>query len=153
MEEIWKDIKGYEGLYKISNYGNIYIVKRNKLKKLTLNQDGYYFVFLSKNDKKKSFLVHRLVAENFLNKNDFKLTNDEIKENININTLTVNHKNENKLDNTVNNLEWCTNKYNVIYSSKNRKNYKKIVNNILEYVKKEKISEKVRKDIIRLINN
>ena len=129
-DEEWKDIPGYEGLYQASNLGRIKSIDRyvkghnwNKEKILQLKKGkilspaidtyGYYIVGLSKNNKLKSIRVHRLIAETFIpNKLDFKSMNDEIRENINIKKLHVNHIDENKLNNKVNNLEWCTHKYN-----------------------------------------
>ena len=97
MTEIWKDIKGYEGLYKISNYGEVWSVrKRILLKKCeTL---GYHCVGLTKNKKRKHFKVHRLVANNFVD-NPF-------------NKPCVNHIDENKKNNHYSNLEWVTHKEN-----------------------------------------
>ena len=92
--EIWKDVKDYEGLYQVSNLGSL---KSNKgYKKASVNQDGYYQTTLYKNGKKRNVLVHRIVAEAFL-------------PNLN-NKPTVNHKDGNKLNNKLDNLEWATNK-------------------------------------------
>lgn len=106
--EVWKDIKGYEGLYQISNYGNVKSLnyaKSKNYKMLTkiVDRNGYEKVCLSKNNKGKNYLVHRLVAIHFIkNTNNYK---------------EVNHKDENKLNNNVNNLEWCDRKYNVLYGT------------------------------------
>jgi len=144
MKEIWKYIPGYEGLYKISNYGVIYAIKWKKTKKLRINKDGYYIVTLSKNDKKKTYLVHRLVAETFIDKkNCKKWGNDNIYK-----YILVNHKDENKLNNKADNLEWCTNKYNVMYSKKN--NAKKITE-LMEYMVHKKIDKSIREDIISIL--
>lgn len=119
MEEKWKDIKNYEGLYQVSNLGrvrslnhirkngksenNIYINK-GRILKAAIQNVGYMFVVLSKNGKTKGYRVHRLVAEAFIsNPNNYKC---------------VNHKDENKQNNCVNNLEWCTHKYNNSYGTK-----------------------------------
>ena len=104
--EIWKDIEGYEGLYQVSNLGNIlsnnlYAHKKPKLKKLQKHNSGYVSVSLSKDGHDKSYLVHRLVAQAFLeNPNGYDF---------------VNHKDENKRNNNVENLEWCTKSYNSTY--------------------------------------
>lgn len=102
----WRDIKGYEGLYQVSNEGNVksnnlYAHREPKIMKLQHHDAGYASVALSKNGKTKSYLVHRLVAEAFLdNPNNYDF---------------VNHKDENKRNNDVHNLEWCTKSYNAIY--------------------------------------
>lgn len=108
--EIWKDVVGYEGLYKISNTGKVLNVKRNKLRSLIKDKDGYYQLGLSKNDVRTYHKVHRLVAIAFL-------------ENPN-NLPVVNHKNEVKQDNRVENLEWCTQAYNNTYGSRTPKKQK-----------------------------
>lgn len=102
MQEVWKDIKGYENLYKVSNLGNIYSVKRNRYLKNKLTKSGYCYVFLCKKGKIKKFLIHRLVAFHFLKNPN--------------NLPTINHIDENKTNNCVNNLEYMTHKDNVRYS-------------------------------------
>ena len=102
--EIWKEIKGYEGLYEVSNQGNIRSLKTGKLRK-PKNNFGYLRINLCKNNVVKFHMVHRLVAETFIENNDQNLTQ-------------VNHKNENKQDNRVENLEWCDAKYNNNYGTK-----------------------------------
>lgn len=129
MEE-WKDIKGYEGLYQISNYGRArsldrYIVDswgrkykiKGKMIKNKINKKGYLFTYLSKNGNNKNYQTHRLVAEAFLDKNDFKYCEDEDLSKIDLNDLQVNHKDENKTNNNVDNLEYCTAKYNIRYGT------------------------------------
>lgn len=105
MEEIWKDIKGYEGLYQVSNLGRVkslprvvnhgnYVYKRRGRIKLSFNSKGYDFIKLHKDTHRKVYLVHRLVAEAFIpNPNNF---------------AVVNHKDGVKTNNFVDNLEWCT---------------------------------------------
>lgn len=101
MEEIWKDIEGFES-YQVSNLGNI----RNPYGKLlsqSPNRKGYMRVWLSNNEvKRKQFFVHRLVAKAFIS-------------NIN-NYPQINHKDVNTQNNCVDNLEWCNNAYNQRYS-------------------------------------
>lgn len=103
MEEIWKDIKGYEGKYQISNLGRVKSLNYNtKILKYNSDGHGYLKVILYKNNKRKSHRVHRLVAEAFI-------PNLEDKN-------QVNHINGNKQDNRAFNLEWCTAKENVQHS-------------------------------------
>ena len=115
MKEIWKDVIGYEGLYQVSNTGMVrscdaYVqskygkrLRRGKNLRPTLNADGYLFLTLSKEGKTSNYRVNRLVAEAFLpNPEGFEV---------------VNHKDKNKTNNLVENLEWCTAEYNTRYSS------------------------------------
>ena len=104
--EIWKDIPKYEGLYEVSNLGR---VKNNKglVRKPRLYKDGYFDIKLSKNGKNKTKRINRLVALAFIsNPNNYPV---------------VNHKDENKLNNRVDNLEWCTTKYNNNYGTHNKR--------------------------------
>lgn len=103
--EIWKDIKGYENLYQVSTYGNIKSYYRNKILKPKIDKDGYCLINLYKNKICKTFKIHRLVAQHFINNpNGYK---------------EINHINEIKSDNHLVNLEWCTHKYNNNYKNKN----------------------------------
>lgn len=103
MQEIWKDVVGYEGLYKVSNLGNVISLnyrKTNKPKKLSynVNHKGYLDVHLTKNRTSKHKIIHRLVALAFIpNPN---------------NLPQINHIDGNKQNNNVNNLEWCDNSQN-----------------------------------------
>jgi hypothetical protein len=105
---IWKFIKGYEGVYEISNDGDIRRVLKNKyriLSRSNINNQGYRQVTLSKNNKQKNYRVHRLLAETFLKGDNCK-------------NLTVNHIDGNKLNNSLNNLEWVTSSENLKHSFK-----------------------------------
>lgn len=135
--EIWKDIKDYEGLYRVSNLGNVRSLDRfvydfnsnNKSKRfkkgklLKVRQTGkkYLSAFLSKNNILKKFFVHRLVAEHFIDKNNFKCMPSENRENIKLDDLYINHIDENPLNNKANNLEWCTITYNNNYGTRKEK--------------------------------
>lgn len=116
MKEIWKDIKGFKGHYKISNYGNVKSLKRKVLNRGCLriiggnilkfrpHRQGYLLVALYKNAIREDIMVHRLVAEAFIpNKQNKK---------------EVNHINGNKSDNNANNLEWVSPSENVRHSFK-----------------------------------
>lgn len=116
MEEIWKDIEGFEGYYQVSNFGNVrsldrYVknpygtlsLRKRKINKQRYDKDGYKQVNLSKDGKNKYYFVHRLVAQAFLpNPNNYPI---------------INHIDEVKDNNCVDNLEWCTVKYNTNYGN------------------------------------
>ena len=103
--EIFKNIKGYDGIYQISNLGNVKSLKYNKQRLLKKEiTKGYYRFNLCLNNKTKHFLSHRLVAENFIINNN--------------NKPCVNHIDGNKLNNNFLNLEWVTYSENEIHSYK-----------------------------------
>lgn len=111
MKEEWKDIKSYEGLYQISNLGRVKSLNYNKTNTISVLKPGkcrgYLQVSLCKNGEHKYFKVHRLVAQAFIpNPNNYK---------------EVNHKDEDKTNNRVDNLEWCTSKYNSNYGTRNKR--------------------------------
>ena len=107
-KEVWRDCKGYEGKYQVSTFGRVWSIKNQKYLKPMIDRDGYEHVVLyAKNGKGKDERVHRLVALAFI-------TNPE-------KYPQVNHKDENPSNNNVNNLEWCTNKYNVNYGTRNKR--------------------------------
>ena len=103
-EEIWKDVVGYEGLYQVSNLGRI---KNNKgkIKAYFLKREGYLSTHLYKNGKETPVYAHRVVAEAFI-------PNPE-------NLPQVNHKDLNKKNNNVDNLEWCSRKENINHAIRN----------------------------------
>lgn len=102
MKEIWKDIKGYEGLYQVSNLGNVMSWVNNSQHKRTrglilkprISKHGYYYINIYKDGKRKTVKNHRLVATHFI-------SNPK-------NLPCVNHRDGNKLNNKVSNLEWVT---------------------------------------------
>jgi hypothetical protein len=103
--EVWKPIKGYEGLYEVSSLGNVkslnkYHHRREQILKPKIDKYGYLCVKLSKNGKPKDYTVHRLVANTFIGESD----------------LTVNHKDKNRQNNNIENLEYMSVKDNVRYS-------------------------------------
>lgn len=140
MDEIWKDIEGFEGLYQVSNLGRVKCVEhkcpgrhglrtvKEHLMTQVKGSKGYFYVALSNMDRGRTFTVHRLVAKAFI-------PNPE-------NLPCVNHKDEDKFNNNVDNLEWCTSLYNNTYNDVHlrRKKY----SHTYEYTL-DKITEKVRK--------
>ena len=116
MKEIWKDVVDFEGLYQVSNKGRIRSLKygKEKILKLVRTHNGYLRICLIKNGEKKMCLVHRLVSQVFL-------PNPQ-------NLPDVNHKNEDKTNNNVNNLEWCDKKYNSNYGTRNQRISEKCTN-------------------------
>ena len=119
-EILWKKfgkiLNGYEGFYQVSNLGKIKSLRKDIIMKQYLDGNNYYFVPLYKDKKTKSKKVHRLVAETFIkNPNNYPC---------------INHKDENSLNNNLDNLEWCTYSYNVNYDNRIKKyclkRYKKI---------------------------
>ena len=128
MQEIWKDIEGYDGKYQVSNYGNVKSLNYNntckeRLLKPMLKNRGYLCVSLYK--PLKIFSIHRLVANAFIPNPD--------------NLPCVNHKDEDKTNNHVGNLEQCTNKYNQNYGTcrerirKSLLNYPKTSKKVYQY--------------------
>lgn len=99
----WRSVKGYDGRYLVSNTGLIYSKISNKVLKPNKMSNGYLSVELFKDGKSKRLLIHRLVAETFID-------NPE-------SLPIVNHKDEDRTNNSVDNLEWCTQKYNANYGN------------------------------------
>lgn len=130
MREEWRDIKGYEGLYQVSNWGRIKSspnrYQRRKMKSeggimKAVNIQGYLQVTLYKDRKHKRFMLHRLVAEAFVE-------NERPSE-----FSYVNHKDENSLNNFASNLEWCTHRYNINYGTRNLRVSLKEGKNVYRY--------------------
>lgn len=119
MSEKWADIKGFEGLYQVSNLGRVKSLPRQgtyatpHILVPSKDKNGYLHVGLLKNSIRKTKRVHRLVAEAFID------NPDKLPE--------INHKDENKQNNQVSNLEWCTRKYNVNYGSRTEKTQKAVM--------------------------
>lgn len=133
--ERWEDVENYEGLYQVSKNGlvrsldrinlrnnQIAIHQKGKMLNASIGKNGYLVVSLWKNGEGKSHYVHRLVAKAFL-PNKYNLPE-------------VNHKDEIKLNNNVNNLEWCNRIYNNNYATRNKRLSKSLTNN-------EKTSKKI----------
>ena len=123
---IWKPVKGWEAFYEVSNYGEVRSLSRTSYsslgkeyqrkgrirKPVYCKGNGYYTVVFSDGNKRKTALIHRIVAEAFCD---------------NPNNLdTVNHKNENKVDNRADNLEWCSKAYNNKYNGKDQRSCKPV---------------------------
>lgn len=104
MIEEWKDIKGYEGLYRVSNYGEVFSVRNSQNLVKRKHTGGYVQFVLSIKGKQQYLFAHRLVAMHFID-NPNKLPQ-------------VNHIDEDKKNNFVENLEWCTSEYNNNYGTK-----------------------------------
>lgn len=112
MAEEWRDIQGFEGKYQVSNLGRVRNIKflghprsakQERILSPKLKRDGYLSVHLSEGKADFHPAVHRLVAQAFIENPD--------------NLPQVNHKDENKTNNRVDNLEWCTNLYNTRYGT------------------------------------
>lgn len=108
----WKLIEGFDGIYSVSNYGEVRNNKTGRLMKPIKNEKGYLRVGLTTNGKLKCMRVHRLVAQAFIHNPD--------------NKPEVNHIDFNKENNCVSNLEWVTGKENTKHSLGNRKNITKL---------------------------
>lgn len=124
MIEKWKDVLGYEGLYQISSLGRVKRIARKDfaghsvpeiILKNMITKDGYPTVDLVKNRKRKHANIHRLVAMNFIDNP--------------LNLRQVNHIDEDKSNNSVDNLEWCTPEYNVNYGTRTFRAFKNKRNN------------------------
>jgi hypothetical protein len=147
VEVVRKPVKGYEGYYEVDQFGRVYSIDRlisvddngrqynkvlgGKQMKQGMHSKGYKIVSLTKEGKTKTVFVHRIVAEAFIsNENDLPM---------------VNHKDEDKTNNFVENLEWCTAKYNRSYGKAIEKHSKKIKGRKHTEEHKQKISEGVKR--------
>lgn len=137
MEEIWKAIKENEK-YEISNLGKIRNKKTGRILKTSINNKGYERVIIYINKKPKCYYIHKIVANVFLeNPNNFK---------------EINHKDENKLNNCVNNLEWCSSKYNANYGTRTKRILKSKEKNLKTIIQKNKQGNiiKIWKNILEI---
>jgi len=131
INEEWKDINGYEGIYQVSNLGEVRGLNRkdslgrdvrSKILKSSYDRDGYQVISLRKDNKKSTLKIHRLVADAFIpNPHAYP---------------QVNHKDENKENNYVSNLEWCNNLYNSNWGTRNSRIVSKISHGVYAIDKK-----------------
>ena len=135
MEEEWRDIKGYEGYYQISNMGRVKSLNYRRTGKEGIlkagdNGHGYLFVVLCKDGKDNTCRINRLVAQAFIPNPD--------------NLPEVNHKDENKKNNCVENLEWCSKSYNINYGTGIKRRAEKLRGRNHSKEHNKKIAEKHR---------
>lgn len=139
MKEEWRDIIGYEGLYQVSNFGRIKSLRRKvfpktgakpywikeRIKVDHISTGGYRMISLNKQGKSHEYHVHRLVAQAFIpNPNNYP---------------TINHKDENVINNHVDNLEWCTQAYNNSYKDRLKRQAATLKKNHKYPITKEKL--------------
>lgn len=126
MVEEWRDVVGYEGLYQVSSMGRVKSMYRYKKTLRPQFAPFYHSVILWKDGVPKKMRVHRLVAMAFIpNPNNYPY---------------INHKDENKTNNCVDNLEWCTAKYNANYGTRSEK------------ITKNRSTENLRKPVLQILN-
>lgn len=124
QNKIWKDIFGYEGLYRISNYGDVFSLKSNKTLKPETLERGYLRIGLNKEGKRKRFLIHRLVMCAFVEYKDYP-------------EYEVNHKDMNTQNNFIENLEWTTNKENSDHKHSNKPELKQLFKKTMSKIGKK----------------
>ena len=139
MTEIWKTIKDYPN-YQASNLGRVKSLNynrtgREKIMKPRKDKDDYLIINLCRNGKKITYKVHRLVAQTFLDNPN--------------NLPQVNHKNEIKTDNRVDNLEWCTAQYNINYGTHNERIRKPVLqfSKTGEFIKKWESAIQIKNEL------
>ena len=138
-----KDVKNYEGLYAVTSCGKIWSYRRQKFLKPGIYKKGYLYVNLCKDGKAKSYAVHRLVAEAYIPNPD--------------NLPMINHKDECKTNNCLQNLEWCDASYNINYGTRNEKIKKPILqfdlngNFICEWPSATDVGKEVRINIVQCL--
>lgn len=140
MEEQWKDIEGYEGRYQISSFGRVkslptlkrngngYYYTKEKIRRSKSTFDGYRAITLVKNGIFRTYTIHRLVAKAFVeNPNNYN---------------EINHIDEIKTNNRVDNLEWCTHAYNLEYGSRKEITRQKTMKPVLQFDRENKFIRK-----------
>ena len=129
--EIWKDIKGYEGYYQASNLGRIKSIRAKKIMSTEKHSRGYPQINFHVNGVRKILYIHRIIAETFLE------NNDKLK--------TVDHIDENKKNNSINNLKWCSQNENMnlfhssIVAKKRIQKHMKLTERDVNHIRKERI--------------
>ncbi len=139
IQEIWKDVIGFEGSYQVSSLGNVKTsLRRPRIKKQSLNKYGYPVTMLYRNNKSKQYKIHRLMAIAFIPNPDRK--------------LQVNHKDGNRSNNLLSNLEWVTHSENVrhgflmgrkLYNSKPVNQYSKSLEFIRQFESRGKAASEI----------
>lgn len=146
VEVVRKPVVGYEGYYEVDQFGRVFSVDRvisvddngrkydkplsGKQMKQSMHDKGYKIVSLTRDGKTKMRFVHRLVAEAFIPNPD--------------NLPMVNHKDEDKTNNFLENLEWCTNEYNLSYGTAKKRRLKKLRGRPLSEEHKAKIAKSMK---------
>lgn len=117
MNEVWRSIKDYEGLYEVSNFGRVRNCRTGRVLKPYPVSQGYLMVMLCKNGVRNVYLMHRLVGMAFPDLVGWteKAVGKPFDE------LQINHKDQNKENNCVENLEWCDGPYNANYGDRNER--------------------------------
>lgn len=126
-DEIWCPVKNYEGLYEVSDKGRVKSIGYGDYRILRplKTKNGYLRVWICKNGEKEKCYIHRLVAQTFIHNPN--------------NLPEVNHKDEDKTNNSVQNLEWCDQKYNINYGTRTQRQSEKLSKPILQYTKSGKL--------------